>query len=257
MCKKSLFFSGNPLLCDAAFPEIAAIMQTNHTRLYGVSHCGPLSEQPVTTRPSRFLGYIPEGMSPPPSTVAEHIYNNQQQQIAANENQVSPLYVPPPAIHRQSDHLEFRTVDLNARRTATLDEHILEPDVIDENPSDSNQEIKYKRANVTLSGEEKPNDTISEVGLNEEGRNVTANLTLPEPTLDEQQIQNDEPPTKVLIDPIAQERQLSKMATEIELLRSQIEQLAEQNRMLLNQQKMLSKTDFQTESTLNESLENN
>lgn len=220
-------------------------MEANHTRIYGVAHCGPLSEQPVTTRPSRFLGYIPEGMSPPPSTVAEHIY--QQQQIA-NENQVSPLYVPP-AIHRPPDHLEFRTVDLNNRRT--LDEHhiSLEPEVIDENPSD-NPEIKYKRANVTA-GDEKPIDSKSEEGL-VESRNATANLTTPD-----EQMQNDEPPSKVLVDPVAQERQLSKMATEIELLRSQIEQLAQQNRMLLNHQKMLSKVDIQTEATLNENLQNN
>lgn len=203
-------------------------MEANHTRVYGVAHCGPLSEQPVTTRPSRFLGYIPEGMSPPPSTVAEHIY--QQQQIA-NENQVSPLYVPP-AIHRPPDHLEFRTVDLNNRRTLEEQQIALEPEVINENP---NQEVKYKRANLTTV----VNETKSEVGL-EENRNATVT---------DEQMQNDQPvpPAMVVMDPVAQERQLSKMATEIELLRSQIEQLAQQNRMLLNQQNML-----QTEATAND-----
>lgn len=234
--------SGNPILCDAALPEISAIMEANHTRIYGVAHCGPLSEQPVTTRPSRFLGYIPEGMSPPLS-IAEHIY--QQQQIA-NENQVSPLYVPP-AIHRQSDHLEFRTVDLNNRRTLDEHQHIsLEPDVIEGNPSE-NPEVKYKRANLT-SIDEKTNDSKVET----ENRSNSENVTLPE-----EQMQNDEAPSKVLLDPVAQERQLNKMATEIELLKSQIEQLAQQNKILLNQQKMLSKVDFRTEATLNENLQNN
>lgn len=226
-------------------------MEANHTRVYGVAHCGPLSEQPVTTRPSRFLGYIPEGMSPPPSTIAEHIY--QQQQIA-NENQVSPLYVPP-AIHRQSDHLGFRTVDLNRR---TLEEHhiSLEPDVIDEeNPSD-NQEMKYKRANVTAADEiaEKTNVLDASTSKSEEGLIENKNITMvnhTEQTQDDQ-MQNDEPPAKLLIDPVVQERQLSKMASEIEMLRSQIEQLAQQNKMLLNQQKMLTKTDFQTEPPLDE-----
>lgn len=218
-------------------------MEANHTRIYGVAHCGPLSEQPVTTRPSRFLGYIPEGMSPPPSTVAEHIY--QQQQIA-NENQVSPLYVPP-AIHRPPDHSEFRTVDLS-RRTLEEHQHIsLEPDVIDENPSES-QDIKFKRANVTAGDDITEKANVVDVSKSEivstENRNATENLT----TTTDTEMQNDEPPSKILLDPIAQERQLSKMATEIEILRSQIEQLAQQNKMLLNQQKMLSKTE-QTDQT--------
>lgn len=35
-------------------------MEINHTRIYGISHCPPLSEQPVTSKPNGFLGYIPE-----------------------------------------------------------------------------------------------------------------------------------------------------------------------------------------------------
>lgn len=50
----------NPILCDAALPEISAYMEINHTRIYGISHCPPLSEQPVTSKPNGFLGYIPE-----------------------------------------------------------------------------------------------------------------------------------------------------------------------------------------------------
>lgn len=52
---------------------------------------------------------------------------------------------------------------------------------------------------------------------------------------DLEQAQGDEPP-RILTDPSAQERQLSKMASEIEALRSQIEELAQQNKMLLDQQ---------------------
>lgn len=242
-----MFSSGNPILCDAALPEISALMEANHTRIYGVSHCGPLSEQPVTSKPSRFLGYIPEESStpsPPPSSVAEHIYETQQQ-IASENNQVSPLYVPP-VVHRTVDHLEFRTADLNRR---TLDErhHVnLEPE--DESPSES-QEIKFKRANVTSSEPKTLSEDSQVTTLNVESRNISANVTSPEPVQNEQ-MQSDQPP-RVLMDPIAQERQLSKMASEIELLRSQIEQLAEQNRMLLNQQKQLNKSEVQAEQNGN------
>lgn len=223
-------------MCDAALPEISALMEANHTRIYGVSHCGPLSEQPVTSKPSRFLGYIPEESSTPPlpSSVAEQIYHRQQ--IANENNQVSPLYVPP-VIHRTPDHLEFRIVDLDSRRT--LEEHHhrnLEPD--GDSPSEESEEVKYKRANVSLEINAQTTERI-------ENGNVTANLTTVEP-VENGQMQSDEPP-RVLMDPVVQERQLSKMASEIELLRSQIEQLAQQNRMLLNQQKFLNKSELQTE----------
>lgn len=128
-------------------------------------------------------------------------------------------------------------MDLDSRRT--LEEHHhrnLEPD--GESPSEESQENKYKRGNVTLEINTQTTERI-------ENGNVTANLTTVEP-VDNDQMQSDEPP-RVLIDPVVQERQLSKMASEIELLRSQIEQLAQQNRMLLNQQKFLNKSELQTE----------
>ncbi|XP_044755914.1 leucine-rich repeats and immunoglobulin-like domains protein 3 [Coccinella septempunctata] len=55
-----IYLQDNPILCDAALPEISAYMEINHTRIYGISHCPPLSEQPVTSKPNGFLGYIPE-----------------------------------------------------------------------------------------------------------------------------------------------------------------------------------------------------
>lgn len=63
----------NPILCDAALPEIQSAMEVNHTRIFGVSHCPPLSEQPVTSKPNGFLGYIPETT---PSAVPLPVLNN-------------------------------------------------------------------------------------------------------------------------------------------------------------------------------------
>lgn len=46
----------NPILCDAALPEITSEMETNHTKVIGVSYCPPLNEQPITARPNAYLG---------------------------------------------------------------------------------------------------------------------------------------------------------------------------------------------------------
>lgn len=58
-------------------------MEINHTRIYGVAHCAPLSEQPVTTKPNAFLGYIPETTSYPAAISANHEPNNQLKPIFA------------------------------------------------------------------------------------------------------------------------------------------------------------------------------
>ncbi|KAG5876067.1 hypothetical protein JTB14_027524 [Gonioctena quinquepunctata] len=55
-----IYLQDNPILCDAALPDTMSIMEINHTRIYGVSHCPPLSEQPTTSKPNGFFGYIPE-----------------------------------------------------------------------------------------------------------------------------------------------------------------------------------------------------
>ncbi|XP_065160953.1 protein artichoke [Atheta coriaria] len=59
-----IYLKDNPILCDAALPEITSSMEVNHTKIVGVSHCPPLSEQPVTSKPNAFLGYIPEVTTP-------------------------------------------------------------------------------------------------------------------------------------------------------------------------------------------------
>lgn len=39
-------------------PEIRSEMETNHTRVSGVSHCKPLNEQPITAKPNAYLGLL-------------------------------------------------------------------------------------------------------------------------------------------------------------------------------------------------------
>lgn len=50
-------------------------MEVNHTKIIGVSYCPPLSEQPTTSKPNGFLGYIPQKLPTPPAAT-----------ISANEN---------------------------------------------------------------------------------------------------------------------------------------------------------------------------
>lgn len=50
-------------------------MEINHTKITGVSQCPPLSEQPTTSKPNGFLGYIPENILPPSVATVSEIEN--------------------------------------------------------------------------------------------------------------------------------------------------------------------------------------
>nr|CAH7726199.1 unnamed protein product [Callosobruchus chinensis] len=79
----------NPILCDAALPEITSLLEINHTRIYGVSHCPPLSEQPTTSRPSHYLGYVPE-------SATEKMLLQQKVMNEAEESILGRATDPPP-----------------------------------------------------------------------------------------------------------------------------------------------------------------
>ncbi|VEN33678.1 unnamed protein product [Callosobruchus maculatus] len=82
----------NPILCDAALPEITSLLEINHTRIYGVSHCPPLSEQPTTSKPSHYLGYVPE-------TMTEKMLLQQKVMNEAEESVLEKVTdSPPPAV---------------------------------------------------------------------------------------------------------------------------------------------------------------
>lgn len=59
-------------------------MEVNHTRIYGVSHCPPLSEQPVTSKPNAFLGYVPESTLTTPATPVQKLLIAQNQNSEGN-----------------------------------------------------------------------------------------------------------------------------------------------------------------------------
>lgn len=107
-------------------------MEINHTRIIGVSYCPPLSEQPTTSKPNGFLGYIPENVpTPPPPTEPElnhqqppdHTFNlkaveNVQYQIENQQtNKQSTVLQQPIAISLQKSENEQNTENVSTMAT--------------------------------------------------------------------------------------------------------------------------------------------
>lgn len=69
-------------------------MEINHTRISGVSHCGPLSEQPTTSKPNGFLGFIPENV--------ENMYH--QPEYKVNPFYKQPAYQPIPLSNERQNN---------------------------------------------------------------------------------------------------------------------------------------------------------
>ncbi|XP_044253859.1 insulin-like growth factor-binding protein complex acid labile subunit [Tribolium madens] len=162
-----IYLQDNPILCDAALPEIMSSMEINHTRIYGVSHCPPMSEQPVTSKPNAFLGYIPETTPSLPAVIA-----SQPSQDSEPNNQLKPM---------------FKTSAYEAIQLSIPHKNNLEDTATKTQEVDLHQNDQYRM---------------------------------------------EEPK----IDPVKQEKQLTKLASEIEELRSRVEELANQNQILLHQQ---------------------
>lgn len=185
----------NPILCDAALPEITSAMEINHTRIFGVSHCPPLSEQPVTTKPSVFLGFIPDTSSiaplspitPPPT-----ILNN-------------PIHLPN-IYTKPLDHSTTKVNNGSIENTRRLYEiPPVEPLFEPKNSSNQNVMLNFNASSIV------GNDTIT--------MNESSGIMQP-----------------LLIDPVKQEQQITKLASEIEELRTRLDQLSNQNQLLLTQQ---------------------
>lgn len=164
-------------------------MEINHTRIYGVAHCPPLSEQPVTNKPNAYLGYIPDDAAPA---------------VAA----ASP---PPPISHNLDPAIQIY-------KTAGLDE----PNRVQLN---NNLGTTYGRA--------QPQQQLVDLRRTEPQYRVDS----PDAPQQSKSVQNEAPVRQTenkVIDAVKQEKQLSKLAFEIEELRSRVDQLATQNQILLN-----------------------
>lgn len=231
--------------------EIKTAMQVNRTIIFGVSYdCAPLSEQPTTSKPNRFLGYIPKTAATQPTqpaAISESISKTQPVEEAPdNQVQVNPFlegnYQNLPLAINQPEQKQI----LEEERTSRLGENLTnDPQEFIQKTAESQNSNSNTYENTQRSNEE-PNQLTQD----EEPKSLTPK----QPVLDQQEEiqlkQSDQPPptsksqseesesmqgdepARHLRDPEGQESQLSKMASQIEILRTQLQQLADQNQLL-------------------------
>lgn len=227
-------------------------MEVNHTRIYGVSHCPPLSEQPVTSKPNAFLGYVPETETTPglPAVISANI---QEQNIPENRvQQISPLYDNPNyqllPLSIQKVNYNEQTRDNANSETGLIDNKFIlnNPELyIQKHPPRQTEEpaIENKgdlpevgtQVNVLQDQPEKAitehkNSKFDAETLGTKYVNSKDNLKIN--TQDEEIANERQDTSRKTVVAEMQERQINKMASEIEMLRTQIEELANQNSLL-------------------------
>lgn len=251
MCSNvNIFFIDNPILCDAALGEIKTAMQVNRTIIFGVSYnCAPLSEQPTTSKPNRFLGYIPKTASTPPTqpaVISQDISKTQPLEEAPdNQVQVNPFLEPnyqslPLAINEpeQPQRLEEeRTSNLGENLTNDPQEFIQKTAETHHfyNSNENTPRPKGEPNQLIQEKEPKPLTPKQPVGQQEDIQLKQSDQPSPTskpPTGEESESMQGDEPARHLKDPESQESQLSKMASQIEILRTQLQQLADQNQLL-------------------------
>lgn len=236
----------NPILCDAALPEITSAMEVNHTRIYGVSHCPPLSEQPVTSKPNGFLGYIPETTSGLPAVISASIEQNMPENRV---QQISPLYDNPNyqlplAIQKVNYHEQTRD-NINSETGLIDNKFILNnPELYIQKhlPRSTTDEPTTKSGSASDMPEvgtqikvlqDPPKQVITGHKIAKfdsqslSGKHINDNIQIETHNME---LANERQETSRKTE--IQERQINKMASEIEVLRTQIEELANQNILL-------------------------
>ncbi|XP_056637540.1 insulin-like growth factor-binding protein complex acid labile subunit [Diorhabda sublineata] len=195
-----LYLQDNPILCDAALPDIVSIMETNHTKIIGVSHCPPLSEQPTTSKPNAFLGYIPETTNSQKYSTIERNkdeYQNEEQSNHEQKNDIQTI---------QSDAALDSKLHYSIQNDPSIMDEPFKEDILlnVQHPPQKDQRFNpFKRLN----------DTLAQAEIKSELSQQTS-----------------------LFDPVKQGQQINKLASQIEELRSRIDELTSQNKMLMNQQ---------------------
>uniref|UniRef100_A0A1Y1MT41 LRRCT domain-containing protein n=1 Tax=Photinus pyralis TaxID=7054 RepID=A0A1Y1MT41_PHOPY len=221
-----ILLQNNPILCDAALPEIVASMEVNHTRISGVSHCAPLNEQPTTAKPNGYLGFVPE-----------HDINS-----VLNTH---PTYQQPiPYAHSHHSQNELVSSYQEPKDTAlTTDASNPDKQIT---PSFVEPSVPEPRPNLeqthdsTNSNNVKPLDDYASVEVSNSKHNKLDPLLETQITNENAQTKVNEPSTsgsgshsiEKPLDPVAQQKQLDKLTMQIEQLRLQVEELTVQNKIL-------------------------
>lgn len=254
-----------------------AAFEINHTRIAGVSRCAPLSEQPITTKPSAYLGYIPDST---PSSPQSHY----QQQNHGNV-QFNPLYNKPislseqiPAYIRENTNRDYRipenqaptiTQPLNNEQSyyTSLQPNSVQAELQSDLPH-GNTDLNLLNDHVPIPYQKQNNLLSSKIPLP-----LSLSTALPEPpkilrsveSKSMEQIDLSEPdilppsPSQTLyssIDPKFQEKQINKLASQIEELRTRVQELTSQNQRLAeNLNQMLPKAQFNDSEEIRNTIE--
>ncbi|KAK4877356.1 hypothetical protein RN001_009862 [Aquatica leii] len=226
-----ILLQDNPILCDAALPEIVAAMEINHTRISGVAHCAPLSEQPTTAKPNAYLGFIPE--------------DNEKMLAHHNAKTVLPTYQQPlPYLnnHQSQNELSNNYQPKNEVPKSSKTNH---DKFINEDNFD-NQGLKYEPvsfekvedSNVKAVSESTSTNNVKplETFRNEE---VAGIKQIKATAIDNTNTQTgvkttngENVPVEQPIDPLLQQKQLDILASQLEQLRLKVEELTVQNKIL-------------------------
>ncbi|KAG5869504.1 Protein artichoke, partial [Gonioctena quinquepunctata] len=251
-----IYLQDNPILCDAALPDTMLIMEINHTRIYGVSHCPPLSEQPTTSKPNGFFGIIPATTPSLPAAISANQENPFQSEQSNHKNSPSAEQSEVPLgqkVQNAGDNREAHQLSANedsTQRNKTLEdatnEYLQQNSTMNDTNNQQNMmsivEINQGVTHCPSLSEQpttsKPNGFTgyipettpslpAAISANHDATNeyLQQNSTMNN-TTNQQKAQN--------LDPVQQGQQINKLATEIERLRSRIDQLSSQKKLLLN-----------------------
>lgn len=201
-----IYLTDNPILCDAALPEITSEMETNHTKVIGVSYCPPLNEQPITPRPNAYLGYVPEETTPM-LPILPPLFGK------------SP-YDTPPLLRTNFDHLETPN-----QIQPKIYSEARDPTIGHRN-NDQYQTIEHFEGGEA---------GIIKKPVNDEPVAVTLQNPLANTLNNTQEITTNQlNVNRTVFDPVVQGQVISKLASEIEELRTRIDEISAQNERLLN-----------------------
>lgn len=175
-------------------PEIHSEFEVNHTKIAGSANCPPLNEQPTTSRPNSYLGYIPVDYNQavnvptyiqqriePPTQRQTYVHENTN----ANEQKVEEHFVPIHQNHFDGENGNSKSNVLSP--VPNLGERISIP--IPQNPILQEQPIRHR--------------SVVNDNQQEELRRID------------------------------QTKQMNQFATQIEELREKVEELVEQNQQLV------------------------
>ncbi|ERL95432.1 hypothetical protein D910_12695 [Dendroctonus ponderosae] len=196
----------NPILCDAALPEITAEMETYHTKVTGVSYCPPLNEQPTTAKANAYLGFLPDPTVPSvpviPPLYAKSAYDSSliltKTERLETPNQIEtkpyPVLRDSPADQKRADQFQNQHVDNYEGRQA---------EVIQQTLNDQPIAITLHKSAPSY--------------------NVTPEVVDPKVNI-----------STTIFDPITQGQVINKLASEIEELKIRIEEISAQNERFFN-----------------------